>query len=82
MSGGKMARNAASIVNIANAGGIKKAGLRPVSGYNFVTSKPSAMLSCAPQLNFIPGGNMIPCFPISTTIQLSTTRSQTARLHS
>ena len=68
MSAGRAARNQASIVNRANAGGVKKAGLRPVSGYNFVSSKPSAMLSCAPQLNFIPVGEMIPCFPISRTV--------------
>lgn len=69
LSGGKMARNAASITNRANAGGPKKAGLRPTSGAFFLSSKPSAMLSCAPQLPFIPVGNTIPCFPISRTVQ-------------
>ena len=67
-SGSKASRNAASITNRANAGGVKKAGLRPVSGYYFLPSKPSAMLSCAPQLPFIPVGDLIPCFPISRTV--------------
>ena len=65
MNAGKMARNAASITNRANAGGVKKAGLRPTSGAFYLTSKPSAMLSCAPQLNLIPPiGSSIPCFPV------------------
>lgn len=68
-SGSKASRNAASIVNRANAGGPKKAGLRPVSGYYFLSNKPSVMLSCAPQLPFIPVGDAIPCFPISRTVQ-------------
>jgi hypothetical protein len=68
-SGGRAARNAASIVNRANAGGPKKAGLRPTSGYYFLSSRPSAMLSCAPQLPIIPVGDAIPCFPISRTTQ-------------
>lgn len=68
MSGSKRARNIGSTTNIANAGGVKKAGLRPVSGAFFLTSKPSAMLSCAPQLPFIPVGDLIPCFPISRTV--------------
>ena len=33
MSGGKMARNAASIVNRANCGGPKKAGIAPRIGW-------------------------------------------------
>lgn len=33
MSGGKMARNAASIVNRANCGGNKKAGIAPRVGW-------------------------------------------------
>jgi len=40
MSGGRMARNAASIVNRPNCGGIKKAGLAPSVG-NFISSNPS-----------------------------------------
>ena len=82
MSGGKMARHIPTITNIANAGGgSKKGGLPPTVGHPN-SHRPSLMLRCAPQLPFIPVGNMIPCFPISTTVQLSTTRSQTARMHS
>ena len=69
MSGGRAARNQASIVNRPTCGGTKKAGLPPVSGYYFLTSKPSIMLRCAPQLPFCPVGEQIPCFPISRTIQ-------------
>ena len=41
MSGGKMARNAASIINRSNVcGGVKKAGLAPSVGY-FLSSNPN-----------------------------------------
>jgi len=41
MSGGKSARNAASIVNRTNVcGGVKKAGLAPSSGYFFNQHNP------------------------------------------
>jgi len=41
MSGGKMARNAASIINRQNVcGGVKKAGLAPSVGY-FLSSNPN-----------------------------------------
>ena len=42
MSGGKAARNQASIVNRTNVcgGGAKKAGLAPSSGYYFMQSNP------------------------------------------
>ena len=46
MSGGKMARNAASIVNKANCGGPKKAGTAPRVGW-YLTS--NTMLIGAPQ---------------------------------
>ena len=69
MSGGRAARNQASIVNRPTCGGPKKAGLAPVSGYYFLTSKPSIMLRCAPQLAFCPVGEQIRCFPISRTTQ-------------
>lgn len=41
MSGGKAARNQASIVNRTNTcGGLKKAGLAPSSGYWFMQNNP------------------------------------------
>lgn len=40
MSGGKMARNQASIINRPNCGGQKKCGLTPRVGY-FLSSNPS-----------------------------------------
>jgi hypothetical protein len=68
MSGGKSARNQASIVNRPTCGGPKKGGLGPTVG-NFYSSRPQIYLRCAPQLSQCPVGNQIPCFPISTTIQ-------------
>ena len=47
MSGGRAARNQASIVNRTNTcGGMKKAGLAPSSGYYYMTS--NVMLKGAP----------------------------------
>ena len=59
MSGGKMARNAASITNIANCGGPKKAGTGPSVGW---------YLSSQPFLLRVPQGNPLFCVP-NRTIQ-------------
>jgi hypothetical protein len=40
MSGGRMARHTASITNLPNCGGVKKAGLAPSVG-NFISSNPN-----------------------------------------
>ena len=40
MNGSRMARNAASITNLPNCGGIKKAGLAPSVGL-FISSNPN-----------------------------------------
>ena len=40
MNGSRMARNAASITNLPNCGGIKKAGLAPSIGW-FMSSNPN-----------------------------------------
>jgi hypothetical protein len=54
MSGGKMARNAASIVNRANCGGPKKCGLAPRVGWylssnvNLMRAPQTTPLFCVP----------------------------------
>ena len=40
MNAGRMARNAASIINLPNCGGVKKAGLAPTVGW-FLSSNPN-----------------------------------------
>lgn len=68
MSGGKAARNQASIINRPNCGGVKKGGLPPTVGA-FYSMRPHINLRCAPQLPFCPLANEHHCFPISTTRQ-------------
>ncbi len=57
MSGGKMARNAASIVNRWNCGGPKKAGLAPSSGYWFMQNNPSLIGATNTQFGLVCRGN-------------------------
>jgi hypothetical protein len=68
MSGGKSARNQASIVNRPTCGGDKKGGLAPTVG-NTYSMRPQIYLRCAPQVSFCPTPGQLPCFPISRTIQ-------------
>lgn len=59
MSGSKMARNAASIINRPSCGGNKKAGTAPRVGW---------FLSSQPFLLRVPQGNPVICMP-NRTIQ-------------
>jgi len=56
MSGGRMARNAASIVNRFTCGGPKKAGLAPSVG-NFISSNPSLIGAVNTQYGLVCVGN-------------------------
>ena len=60
MSGSKMSRNAASIVNRANCGGNKKSGLAPSIGW-FMSSNPNMIRATNTQFG-------LKCIP-NTTVQ-------------
>ena len=56
MSGGKMARHAASITNLPNGGGNKKGGLAPSIG-NFISSNPNLIGATNTQFGVSAVGN-------------------------
>jgi hypothetical protein len=51
-----MARNAASIINLPNCGGVKKAGLAPTVGW-FLSSNPNLIGAVNTQFGLVCRGN-------------------------
>ena len=56
MNAGRMARNVASIVNLPNCGGNKKAGLAPTVGW-FLSSNPNLIGAVNTQFGLVCRGN-------------------------
>lgn len=56
LNAGKMARNAASIINRETCGGAKKSGLAPSIG-NFMPSNPGLLRTTQTQLGLVCTGN-------------------------
>ena len=56
MNAGRMARNAASIINLPNCGGVKKAGLAPTVGW-FLSSNPNLIGATNTQFGLVCTGN-------------------------
>jgi len=56
MNAGRMARNAASIINLPNCGGVKKAGLAPTVGW-FLSSNPNLIGAVNTQFGLVCRGN-------------------------
>jgi hypothetical protein len=56
MNAGRMARNAASIINLPNCGGNKKAGLAPTVGW-FLSSNPNLIGAVNTQFGLVCRGN-------------------------
>ena len=56
MNAGRMARNAASIINLPNCGGVKKAGLAPTVGW-FLSSNPNLIGAVNTQFGLVCKGN-------------------------
>ena len=56
MNASRMARNAASIINLPNCGGVKKAGLAPTVGW-FLSSNPNLIGAVNTQFGLVCRGN-------------------------
>jgi len=56
MNAGRMARNAASIINLPNCGGVKKAGLAHTVGW-FLSSNPNLIGATNTQFGLVCTGN-------------------------
>ena len=56
MNAGRMARNAASIINLPNCGGVKMAGLAPTVGW-FLSSNPNLIGAVNTQFGLVCRGN-------------------------
>ena len=56
MNASRMARNAASIIDLPNCGGVKKAGLAPTVGW-FLSSNPNLIGATNTQFGLVCRGN-------------------------